>query len=736
MIPTNSSITTNGCDNISSNCVIWQGPDIACIDLCTGDTISIVTKKIADKVCQIITDGVTANPDLTGLDLSCLNIQGVTPTELVPVLQAMVTQICANTNSSGGGGMSPLPTMTLPACLVYDDPSGNPVTQLPLDQFATLIANQVCTNLTSITTINATLTSYNTRITTLENCVLPCGGSVAEVQIVPTCVSNVGQLTNVSVVVLALESAFCALQTAVGLPGAISSAISQTVITGSYNTLTDNSVSYGSIVGWNNSPSTLAESVQNAWVVIDDLYSAVAAIQTNCCPSGCDSVVFAYSTSTQINTSGVITGINFDFTGSTIPASFNDTSGYSIITLTDANGASTNTVFSVASLQNNPTGLLVSTGTLNTFQNIQVAISFSVTDGSDTCEAAQNSVVNGVIPCPTMLSSAITTTEATISFGNLLGTSAVYTLDLLDVSNNVVATQVFNNPGVSLTHTFTGLTPGSNYTARLTIGIGGATEVCANTINFTTVNGAAPCTDGMDVAFVIDYTASMGTEINSIKTGFASLVNTIQTSSGANNYRIGVTTADEYTDPTTQPTYSACADYQALPASQRIINTGIGHTQVITAWEMFSDNNGASATTQVNLLNDGVGDGTGCIQLGNGGGAPEPTDMAINQILNNNFLGAWRPNVAKYIIVITDELSGGPDDSFTAVDYAQIQTFINQALAQGVTIFVLGEGVDKTFNNGGTLVYPWRELADQTGGSWNINEDPSTINAEIVAGCS
>ena len=52
MIPTNSSITTNGCDNISSNCVIWQGPDIACIDLCSGDTISEVTKKIADKVAK------------------------------------------------------------------------------------------------------------------------------------------------------------------------------------------------------------------------------------------------------------------------------------------------------------------------------------------------------------------------------------------------------------------------------------------------------------------------------------------------------------------------------------------------------------------------------------------------------------------------------------------------------------------------------------------------------------
>ena len=104
MIPTNSSATTNGCNNISSNCVIWQGPDISCINLCNGDTISDIVAKLAQELCDLIEDGVTSNPNLTGLDLSCLNIPGTTPTTLVPVLQAMVVQICANTSSLNGGG--------------------------------------------------------------------------------------------------------------------------------------------------------------------------------------------------------------------------------------------------------------------------------------------------------------------------------------------------------------------------------------------------------------------------------------------------------------------------------------------------------------------------------------------------------------------------------------------------------------------------------------------------------
>ena len=43
---------------------------------------------------------------------------------------------------------------------------------------------------------------------------------------------------------------------------------------------------------------------------------------------------------------------------------------------------------------------------------------------------------------------------------------------------------------------------------------------------------------------------------------------------------------------------------------------------------------------------------------------PEPTDMAIGQVLTGNFLNAFRANVAKYIVVITDVLPSGDDDAF------------------------------------------------------------------------
>tara|TARA_R110001592_G_scaffold155883_3_gene385982 strand:+ start:1444 stop:3651 length:2208 start_codon:yes stop_codon:yes gene_type:complete len=735
MIPTNSSGTTNGCDNISSNCVIWQGPDIACIDLCNGDSITEVTNKIALKVCDIITNGVVANPSLVGLDLSCLNIVGVTPTQLVPVLQAMVVQICANTGSSipGGGGSTTLPTMTLPACLQYNDSNGNPVTQLPLDQFATLIANQVCTNLASINLINSTLTSYSTRLDVLEACVLPCGGAVAEVQIIPTCVSNVGTLTNVSVVVLALELAFCALRTAVGTVANINNAISQSAITGSSTTRSSISVSYGSKAGWNNSPQNLAESVQNAWVVIDDLYTAVGNIQLTCCPSGCASVIFAYTTAVSVDAStGLIDNVQFNFTTSTIPSAFNDAAGFSNMILTDALGSSLTQNFSVQSAQSNGAGISFATGALNTAQDMNVTVDFSVTDGADTCTSTLTSVITGVVPCPSVQTlSAITATGVSFAWSNTLGANASYVVDALDGSVVAETYTVPGTGGASLSQAFTNLTPNTPYNIRITVSYEGGTAVCALNAFTTQTAAAGSCSSGMDVAFVIDYTSTMGAVVDNIKAGVASISSTVNTQSGG-TYRLGIITVDEFTNTT--PTYNTSTDYLALPSGQRTINTGSGGKyQYITAWEMFQNNNATTFGTQMNKLNTGAP--TAGVPLGQGSGNPDPTDMAIDLIMSSNYLGAFTAGVAKYIVVITDNLPGGEDDQFTSADFIKIQALKNFANTDGIKIFVLGAGTSKTYNNGGTIVYPWRILADGTTGAWSLGESATDISNIISNSC-
>lgn len=735
MIPSNSSNMTNGCDSISSNCVIWQGPDISCIDLCNGDTISEVTYKLATEVCNLITSGVTANPNLDGLDLTCLNIPGTTPTTLVPVLQEMVNSICADS----GSNLPPedyvqdnLPIMTLPLCLQYPDAGGNLVTKLRLDLFATLIANKVCDILTTITSIQSTLTSYGDRIAILEACVLPCSGVIVEKQIIPTCILP-SVLTDVSVLVLAIEARFCALENAVGLPSAINSAISQSVITASYTTLTNNSATYGSITGWNAGASTLAESFQNAWVVIDDMYTAIQNIQLNCCPSGCDAVTFGFIANGVTNSSGEIDTLNFDFTSSSIPAVFNDCAGSTVVTITDASSTSITSTVNVSSLQAIPSGVNISTGALNTSQDLSISVAFCVTNGSDTCSDVAAATVSGIVPCPAIINvTGVTTEDATVDFTNLIGVTATYVIDLLDGNGVIVDTYTQNNPGVTVTNTFTGLTPGTTYTARVTVTKGGKTVVCTNTTSFTTEFAFIACDQGMDVAILMDYNAAnlMQPTIADYKTNASAISSNIATLSGVNDYRIALGIADQESSPS--PNYASSVEYSALPASQKIVAPFAASPSIygfVTAVEMFQTNNAVTFDTQLNKLD------TVDWPLGGGVAGTQPTGtLAVSAI--SGFLNSFRPTASKVIIIVTNELPSGNTAVFDSTAVAELASLQQQCLVDGVKAIVLGDGAAVTYTDGsGVTTTPWANFAVATGGTFNVNADHVALNNALVNIC-
>ena len=736
MIPTNSSGTTNGCDSISSNCVIWQGPDISCIDLCNGDTISEVTYKLATKVCDLITSGVTANPNLDGLDLTCLNIPGTTPTTLVPVLQEMVNSICADS----GSNLPPedyvqdnLPIMTLPLCLQYNDAGGNPVTQLRLDLFATLIANEVCDILTTISSMQSTLTSYGDRIAILEACVLPCSGVIVEKQIVPTCILP-SVLTDVSVLVLAIEARFCALENAVGLPSAINSAISQSVITASYTTLTNNSVTYGSITGWNAGASTLSQSFQNAWVVIDDMYTAIQNIQLNCCPSGCDAVTFGFIANGVTNSSGEIDNINFDFTSSSIPAVFNDCAGSTVVTITDASSASITSTVNVSSLQSNPSGINVSTGALNTSQDLSISVAFCVTNGSDTCSDVAVGTVTGIVPCPAIINvTGVTTEDATVDFTNLIGITATYVIDILDSSGVIVDTYTQNNPGVTVTHIFTGLTPGTTYTARVTVTKGGKTVVCTNTTSFTTDFAFIACDQGMDVAILMDYNDAnlMQPTFADYKTNAPAISANIATLSGVNDYRIALGVADQ--DSSATPSYNSSVEYTALPAAQKVVAPFAAAPSIygyVTAVEMFQTNNAATFDTQLNKLD------TVDWPLGTGVSGTQPTGtLAVSAV--SGFFNSFRPTASKVIVIVTSELPSGNTAVFDSTAVAELASLQQQCLVDGVKAIVLGDGAAVTYTDGGGVTTtPWADFAVATGGTFNTDTSHTALNDALVTICS
>jgi len=137
-------------------------------------------------------------------------------------------------------------------------------------------------------------------------------------------------------------------------------------------------------------------------------------------------------------------------------------------------------------LQNNASGVIIQVPTLNTQLPLNASVAFCVTNGIDTCSETQNSVIDGVTPCPTESTVSATDTTATIGFSNVLGLTATYTIDILDAGLNIVATETINNPGAIVSQLFTGLTASTPYSAEMSIVFNGAAKKCGIILTFTT----------------------------------------------------------------------------------------------------------------------------------------------------------------------------------------------------------------------------------------------------------
>lgn len=232
------------------------------------------------------------------------------------------------------------------------------------------------------------------------------------------------------------------------------------------------------------------------------------------------------------------------------------------------------------------------------------------------------------------------------------------------------------------------------------------------------------CNAGMDVAILIDYTGSMGGAIDSIKNEVSSIVNTIVTESGG-DYRLALGIFDEY-QKNSGPSYSASTAYTSLPANQKkIISTGATTDQYLTMMEMFAPANAASFTTQLSYLNNSPN-----MPMGYGIGGPEPGDLLLNEILNNNFAGVWRNgSITKLAIIITDAPAGGDDDNADAVDDMHLQALATTANTMGVQCVLL-----TTFSGSSGFApnYQQQLIANNTGGSAVVAPTFRNISKDII----
>ena len=227
--------------------------------------------------------------------------------------------------------------------------------------------------------------------------------------------------------------------------------------------------------------------------------------------------------------------------------------------------------------------------------------------------------------------------------------------------------------------------------------INGAVEICAGNGTLTNVYGDFAnlgdlvtntataygantdlCDDGIDVVFVIDYTASMNGAISGVKTGINNIISTLNTES-AGNYRVGAVLYDEYSGQNPTYQYAASGYYQdIIPATQKeeFYDSVSNHTQVYTCIEKMSTiGNSASITAALNAI-AGSNNSSTQMKLGAGGGTPEPGGQAIYRAAANAFAGSWRSNVLKLIIHVTDAPEGGINDAADAADITLHQLVI------------------------------------------------------------
>lgn len=240
------------------------------------------------------------------------------------------------------------------------------------------------------------------------------------------------------------------------------------------------------------------------------------------------------------------------------------------------------------------------------------------------------------------------------------------------------------------------------------------------------------CSAGMDVVFVIDYTLSMGSEINDIKNEVENIVDTIITESNG-DYRLGLTLFDEYEGGGTA-TYASELPYTSLPASQKIITptTSIPGTfptesvfQVLTTMEVMSTANESSFKAQLADLN-------GAMSLGRGAGAVttgEPGDISLLEVIDNNFAGTFRSNVAKLIILITDDEPGGYDGQDGNPDIVtRLESLRDTCISEEIQLLVLSQ----------IAILPntsYRIISDNANGSYDNSLSSSTVITAIENIC-
>ena len=287
------NLDNSPCTPTSSNCVIWAGPNIPCIKLCTGDTISDVVFKLATELCTLLDQ-----TNITTYDLSCFNLAACPPTTFDQLIQFLIERICALENITPTTTTTTTTTTSAGKSATADPVvSGYLLTAAPclgggtvgLIDYVNIIATRICDIVTQISIITAEINSLDIRVTALETAPVPVFTIPSFIlscnigTIIPVLPS--GSTQDIDVILERfINEEWCPYKAVFGTYGNIGGAITSQpvsgldpalafVYTGGGNLL----VNYPAFVG---APTTLDQALTNIWVALLDVRNAGHQITT------------------------------------------------------------------------------------------------------------------------------------------------------------------------------------------------------------------------------------------------------------------------------------------------------------------------------------------------------------------------------------------------------------------------------------------------------------------------
>lgn len=486
MIPTLSNTSEQGCSPVSSNCVIWQGPNLPSINLCTGDTVSDVVYKLA----QYIVDSGNAQLDI---DLSCITTAIVTDMSVDNILTLLINKVCTLqdlVNDLGSGDTVPDPLLTIAQCFRTTDAYGDVQTRMQHTAYTSAIGLKVCEINTTVTSHTSTLASYGNRLTVLEAAVSNPVNNTGSVTL--SC-SGVNTPLSYANAILNIENQICTLRNATGTATALTQAAATQCLNLSTATALSKAGTMSAIPGWKTTVSTTADSLTNLWLTVCDLRDAFSAIK-GLIKADCSSVVVDFAVVSINNGSAA----NLFFSGySSIPSGWTNCSASgSRMTIKDALNNVHIINVDVVSAANNASPLVIQLE--GTPLNLATALTFTLeaclTNSGNTCnKTVVKTTGSSTNACPNIVVTPATTVLS-YSFEPPITNNVSYRIELQNSAGVQVGSKTFSNPQGVVTDSFINLIEGNVYKIRAVVTVGSLPAQECPFASYTTINtGSNTC---------------------------------------------------------------------------------------------------------------------------------------------------------------------------------------------------------------------------------------------------